>query len=229
MLEDALSYPTKGDSGIARVLIGGGLLMFSWLLVPGFIAAGYLLRALGAASRGEGPPPFDDWSGMLVDGLKATVVSFVYGIVPFAVFGVLFVVVFGGAGAGGDAGGIVAGIGLLGVFVAIPFVFVVYYVVPAALTNVAREGSMSAAFDFETLKPVLSSGSYLTAVLLTFVVNLVGSAVLGFLSAFFVGLIVAPFYYFWFGLVGYYMFGEAFGEVAGRASSRTAAGASPTG
>jgi hypothetical protein len=213
MLEESLSYPTKGDSGIARILIGGVLLFFGWLLLPLFIIAGYLVRSLGQVSVDPeaDPLPFEDWGGLLIEGLKATVISLVYALIPLVFIGVMLVIV----GVGGSAdSGIVAGVGLLGLLTTLPGILVIQYLVPAALTNFAREGSIAAAFDFEALKPVLVSKSYILATILIFGVSIVGGMVLSFLSIFLIGIVLAPFYYFWLALASQYMYGRAFADAS---------------
>ncbi|WP_224447547.1 DUF4013 domain-containing protein [Haloprofundus salilacus] len=226
MLEDSLSYPTKGDGGIARLLIGGVLLFFSWLVVPVFLVSGYLVRTAGSVSYGdEDPPAFEDWGGLLVDGLKATVITVAYSFVPVAIVAVMLLVVLGGGSAGGNAGGLLAGVGLLGMLLVLPAALVVTYLLPAALINFAREDSLGAAFDFSTLKPVLLSQQYIVATVLVFVVSIVGGMILSFLSAILVGIVLAPFYYFWLGLASQFMFGRAFAEVANARDGATPAAA----
>jgi hypothetical protein len=215
MLEDSLSYPTNGDGGIKRLLIGGVLLFFGWLLVPVFVVSGYLVRAAARVSYGdEEPPAFDDWGGLIVDGLKVTLISIAYSLVPGVIFAVMFLVVLGGGSAGGNAGGLLAGVGMLGTLLALPVMLVITYLLPAALINFARNDSLGAAFEFSTLKPVLLSQQYIVATLLVFAISMVGGAVLSLLAAFLVGFFIAPFYYFWLGLASQFLFGRAFAEVA---------------
>lgn len=227
MLEDSLTYPTKGDSGIARILIGGGLLLFSFLIVPLFAVMGYFVQTLVGASRGETEPPaFEDWGALIVDGLKAFVVSIAYSLVPLVLFVVLMLVIGFGAPAGGDSAGtgaLFAGVGILMMLLYLVVALVINYVLPAAITNFAREGSIGAAFDFEALKPVLTSGSYVKAVLLMFGVALVVGVAFSIFAMITLGLgyIAAPFVYFYIYLAGAYMFGTAFGDVAGIEQSGT--------
>lgn len=218
MLEDALSYPTNGESGLVRILIGGVLGLLSVLILPSFLVAGYMLRTMAGASRGDPEPPaFDDWGGLFVDGLKATAAGIAYAFGPMLLVIVVAAVIGAGASAGGDAGGALAGIGILAILLIVLLLFVIQYAVPAALTNLGREGSLGAAFDFETLKPVLTSGEYLKAVLLVFGIALVGGTALSVFAVVTLGIgyLVAPFFYFWLYLAGSYMFGTAFGSVVG--------------
>ena len=217
MLEDALSYPTKGESGLVRILLGGVLGLLSVLILPAFVVAGYMLRAMAGASRGDPEPPaFDDWGGLFVDGLKATAAGIAYSFGPILLMIAVAVVIGAGASAGSESmASALAALGLLAVLLIVVLLFVIQYAVPAALTNLGREGSLGAAFDFETLKPVLTSGEYLKAVLLTFGISMVGGTALSVFTTVTVGLgmIAIPFFYFWLYLAGSYMFGTAFGSV----------------
>ena len=240
MLEEGLSYPLNGDDALGRIVIGGLLGFGSFLIVPAFALLGYLVWVLEGAARGEEEPPaFEDWGDMIVDGLKATGVSLVYGIVPFAL---MFVSIFV-AGSGGTSGndtvtGILGGVGLLGLLVSFVAMIVLYYLIPAALTNMALEDDFGAAFDFDAIKQVILSGDYLVAWLIPFVlaagVQILLSAVTFVLILSIVGilalplvLIVGPFIQFYVQVAAFYMFGVAFGKVvdvpgAGGAEQNTA-------
>lgn len=231
MLEDSLTYPTKGDSGIARNIIGGCLFLFFFLIVPPFAAVGYLVRTLAGASRGEAEPPaFEEWGGLVVDGFKAFLISLAYALAPLVLLAVFMAVLGAGGRASDGASGILAGVGVVAMLLYFAVALAINYVLPAAITNFGREGSMGAAFDFETLKPVLTSGSYIKAVLLTFVVAIaigVAFSVFAFVTLG-LGYLVAPFVYFYVYLAAAYMFGTAFGDVAGVEGSRAGrAGAAP--
>jgi hypothetical protein len=217
MLEDGLTYPLEGDSAVARILIGGVLGFLSVLVIPAFALLGYSVWVLAGAARGEREPPaFEDWGTMIVDGLKATVVAIVYGIVPFVLIFVSFFVIAGGGASGSDtAAGILGGIGLLGMLLSFVAMFVLYYVIPAALTNMALEGSLGAAFDFGTIKQAVFSADYLVAWLIPFVIAFVMNLVVFALAITVVGLLVVPFIQFYVQVAVFYMFGTAFGKVVG--------------
>lgn len=229
MLEDGLTYPTRGESWIARFLIGGVLSLLSFLILPAFIVTGYLVRALGSTIRGDpDPPDWEDWGGLLVDGLKATLVILVYAVVPFAVFGVLSSVLIGaGSAAGGDGGGLLAGFGLLTMLLMIPALFVVYYFIPAALGNMAREDSFGAAFDFAVIKEVALSVEYFVAVLLPIVVGIITNVITWVLAITVVGLVLVPFVNFYGQLAIFHMFGIAFRETADGADTSQSSAAAP--
>jgi len=53
------------------VLISTLLIVGSFLIVPAFILIGYGFRVARAAALGRpNPPPYDDWGGLIVDGLR---------------------------------------------------------------------------------------------------------------------------------------------------------------
>ncbi len=233
MFEDGMSYPVRGD-WIGRTIIGGLLFIFSVLLIPLFFVMGYLIRVLKSTAAGaDEPPAFDEWGDLFVKGLVGTVISIIYSIIPFVVFGALGFVLFGVIGlagsAGGDGGGLVAGFGftamLLLSLLFIPVVFAVYYMVPAALTNYAIEDNIGAAFDLETIKPILLSSEYVIAVLMPLVVAVVLWIATSILSITVIGLLLVPFLQFYGQVAIFRMFGTAFKTVA----NQTPAAASTAG
>ncbi|WP_049981227.1 DUF4013 domain-containing protein [Halolamina rubra] len=215
MLEEGLSYPLNGDSALGRIIIGGLLGFGSFLIVPAIALMGYLVWVLDGAARGEEEPPaFENWGDMIVDGLKATAVTIVYGIIPFVLVFLSVFVIAGGTASGSDTGmGILGGIGLLGMLVSVVAMFLLYYLIPAALTNMALEDSFGAAFDFGTIKQVILTGDYLVAWLIPFVLAALMNVVVFLLAVTVVGLIVVPFIQFYVQVAAFYMFGVAFGKV----------------
>ncbi|WP_231182663.1 DUF4013 domain-containing protein [Haladaptatus sp. DYF46] len=201
---------------------------FSIFLIPAFFVAGYMVRTMNAASRNEEEPPeFTDWGTMFMDGVKGAVVAVVYGLIPFVI---MFVVGFAaGLTGSNDATGLASGLGVLTVLVSGVLGLAINYLLPAAITNLARTGTIGAAFDFDTLGPVLKSKEYITAVLLTFFVAIAIGVVVGVLAVFTLGfgLILLPFFYFWLYLAGSYMFGAAFGRVVETPHHSTEQSATP--
>ncbi|MFC7047081.1 DUF4013 domain-containing protein [Halobacteriaceae archaeon GCM10025711] len=231
MLEEALSYPTRGDRSIGRIIVGGLLVLFSFLIVPGLAALGYYVKVLGATSHGEQElPAFEDWGALIVTGLKAFVISFVYGIIPYFAFMLVGGLFGAGDYVGSGAGSLLTGVGLLVLLVGMVLAFAVQYVLPAALTSFAREGRLAAAFDFDAMKPVLTNNGYIIAVVLVFALAVGVAFLVAVATMFTFGLALllfvplGPFFYFWLYLVGAYMFGTAYGDAAsGRPAANTAA------
>ncbi|MDS0258077.1 DUF4013 domain-containing protein [Haloarcula sp. S1CR25-12] len=217
----------QGESWIGRMLIGGLLVFFAFFIIPIFFFQGYLLRVLGSSVRGDPEPPaWEDWGGLFVDGLKATVVAFVYALVPTIVFlGIGGVLVGIGGAAGDSGGGIIAGFGILTALLFIPVLLLVYYLVPAALANMAVEGSIGAAFDFEMISNVVLSVDYLVAVLMPIVVGVLLNIVSFLLGITIVGYLLVPFITFYGQVAIFRMFGLAFAKQSNKGPQTAASAA----
>jgi hypothetical protein len=222
MLEEGLSYPAQGDEWIGRFAIGGILTFLTFLIIPTFIIYGYFVRVLEYTIDGKTEPPeWEDWGDLLIDGLKGIAVTLVYAFIPLTIFGVIGTVfLVGGASAGGEGGGLFAGLGLITFLLLIPVMFLVYYFVPAALCNMAREDSITAAFDLGMIKQVALTGDYFVAILLPIVVGIVINFITSILAITFVGLILVPFVTFYGQVAIFHMFGIAFRENADGVSSQ---------
>jgi hypothetical protein len=214
MFEEGLSYPLRGDSALGRIVVGGLLSLASVLVVPGILVLGYLVRVLDSAARTEREPPaFEDWAGLLADGLQAIVITVVYGVLPVALVGFSVLVLGAGGAAESSLGGVVAGLGFLGFLVSLVALVFLYYLVPAALANFAIEDSMAAAFDAGMLKRTLLSVDYFIAWLIPFVLAFFVNLVTGVLAFTIIGLVFVPFIQFYTNVAVFYMFGRAVGKV----------------
>ncbi|MGQ4555668.1 DUF4013 domain-containing protein [Halobellus sp. GM3] len=220
MIQQSLQYLRTDDGWVTTVLIGGFLSLLSVLLVPTFLVMGYLVRvARGTMHGDEQPPVFDEWGDLFVDGLKAFVVAFVYGLVP----GIIAAVVVGGSVLSFVAGGSaestsLLGLGMVGLFVgglaAFALSLLAAYVAPAAIAAFAETDRLGAAFSLGELRPVLTSGAYATA-WLSGVAVLIGAGVIaGLLNAVpVIGTIAGAFVGFYAGVSAYYLIGHAWGEL----------------
>lgn len=211
MLEDGLGYPVR-DDWIGRVIIGGVLGIFSFLIVPLVVLNGYLYRVLERTIEGDSvPPEFTDWGEMFARGVGVSVIAIAYAIVPVLVY-VVIVSVFLGAGGlvGGDSGGVLAGLGVLSAVLLVPVLLFAYYVIPAAIANYASTGELGAAFDVAAITDVVFTADYLAAVLLPIVVGIVLWMVTVFLAITIVGLLFLPFLQFYGEVAIFRMFGTAF-------------------
>ncbi|WP_416841149.1 DUF4013 domain-containing protein [Haloferax sp. DFSO52] len=218
MISESINYLRNGEDWVKTVLIGGVLGLLSILIIPSFIVIGYLLRVVRATMRGdEEPPEFDEWGDMLVDGLKGFAIAFVYILIPaivalvFGFAGLIGIVAGGGSDAAGALGGIVTLLGLLAAFV---LSLIAAYLIPAALANYAETDRMGAAFEFSTLRPILTSGKYATAWLMAFVVLFAASIITGLLNVVpILGFVVGAFVTFYAAVAAYYIIGKTWGEL----------------
>ena len=193
-LEALLTYPMESDDWIVTVAIGTVLTL---LVIPFFIVYGYLVRVLRAGMNNDPEPPvFDDWGSLIVEGLIASVILFVYQLIP----AILFAVTVGGSLvailSGSEAG---AGIGIAGLFGGFVLSFVLAlvfgYVGLIGVANYAREGDIGAGFDIGVITDVATDSEYAIpwaiGVVVLLVAGVVGSIPILGQAVLFYALIVA--------------------------------------
>jgi hypothetical protein len=216
MISSSITYLRNSDELVKTILIGGVLSILSILLIPAFIVSGYLVRVLRSAIAGEAAAPtFGEWGELFVDGLKAFVIAFVYGLVP-AVVG--FVLVGGSVIAtfSTESGaGLLGGVGLLfGLAVSVVLGLAAWYLIPAATANFATTGRLSAGFDIGALRPVVTSKRYATGWLLALGVIVLAAIVAGMLNVIPVlGTIVGVFVSFAASVVAYHIIGRTWADL----------------
>lgn len=213
MLTEALSFPRADERWLRTTLIGGGLTLFGFLVLPAIVVNGYLLRVVEAAVAGdEQPPQFDDWVDLFVDGVLVFVVEFVYAAIPAFIFAAVvgFVVAIGAiAGTSMDDPSVWLGIGVIAaipVLAALLFVLLAAYLLPAALANFAMTGDLEAAFHVRTVARAAFTVDYAVAVLLAILVGIV----LGLIGGLLVLILVGFFVLFYLQVVVYHLFGQGF-------------------
>jgi hypothetical protein len=80
LTSDAAKYPLNNWK---KLIILGILLFIGFLIVPAFLAIGYIFKSLKLSIVGfDELPDFDGLGEMLIDGLKVFVVQLVYFIIP---------------------------------------------------------------------------------------------------------------------------------------------------
>lgn len=215
---EAARFPTESEDWVKTVLIGGVLLLFSFLIVPALAVYGYLLDVLrGGIDGAREPPVFEDWGDRIVAGVVAIVVALIYGLVPFLVFAVT---AGGGMAAMATGSEVGVGAGLLtilgGTLVAGLLALAFGYVGVAGLANYATTGRFGAAFDVDTIRAVATNREYAVhwlagaAVLFAAVVV---TGVLNFVPL--LGAIVGVFVSFYAQVVAWRVWGEGFAAATG--------------
>ncbi len=215
MISESISYLRNSDDVVKTVLIGGLLTIVSFLLIPAFIVAGYLVRVLQRTMNGNDEAPvFEDWESLLVDGLKAVAITLVYGLIP-AIVG--FVLVGGGimAAFSGDTGALIGGASILfGMLLSLILGLAAWYIIPAATANFAETGRLSDGFDFGTLRPVLLSRTYTTGWLMALGVIVLGGIVVSLLNVVpFIGALAGVFVSFYATVAAYYIIGHTWADL----------------
>ncbi|MEF8840615.1 MAG: DUF4013 domain-containing protein [Haloarculaceae archaeon] len=214
-IETLVKYPMESEEWIKTVAIGGVASIFAFLVVPLFLVAGYLVRAIRAGMDGaEEPPVFDEWGELLKQGFVASVIGFVYQLVPIIVVSVFVGGSILAIATGSDAG---AGVGMLGLiggaFVGWILSLIFGYVGFAGVANYAREGTFAAGFDFGVISDVVTSRAYLLAWAYVIALNIAVAVVVGLLNVVpILGGLVGVFVIFYALVIAGWLWGNGFAE-----------------
>ncbi|MCU4743830.1 DUF4013 domain-containing protein [Natronoglomus mannanivorans] len=213
MLQEAISYLRGSDDVWKTSIIGGVLLLFGFLLIPLFLAWGYIVEVVDRTARGDDEVPvFEDWGQLTVDGAKAVAIAIVYSFVP-AVIGVVLIgsIVLGSGetiGSLGAAGLAFTGLLTVGLLLAAAYAF------PAAVAHFAAERRFGASFDVETLRPILWNRTYATRWLLSVGIVLAGSIVTAALNELpMIGLLLGSIVGFYALVAAFYVIGQTWAEL----------------
>ena len=229
-IETLAKYPMESDDWIITVGIGGVTTLLSIFILPTIVVMGYLVRALRAGmERAEEPPVFDEWGELLKEGVMATIIAFVYQLVPIIVFSALIVGSLIPMLTGSEAGFGLGFFGLIAAFFAWWVLAIVFgYVGFAAVANYAKEGSIAAGFDIGTIIQVITSTDYMLAWLYVIALNIVVGLVAAMLNIVpFLGTIIGAFVGFYALIIAGWLWGDGFASATGADTAAEAADTTP--
>jgi hypothetical protein len=197
IINDALKYPT---SNWTKVFILGVIFVASFLIIPIFLAIGYLFRVIKATFAGiDELPDFDNLGEMFVDGLKVFVVGVAYAI-PLIIISAIISAIFGIHYNSAVNAGTFTGFNVF----ALATAYIIYLVIAIiiglieymAIANMALyEGDLGAAFKFnEVLDRIarIGWGKYIIWYIVMVVLGLIAALISGVLIVILIGIIIAP-------------------------------------
>jgi hypothetical protein len=209
-IEDAITYPFEDPDWVNKLLILGAIALAGFVIpfLPWIFIYGYAAQITRqAALEGGLPklPSWDDWTALLLDGLRAAGVYLVYWlpvvVLFFTAFGVIFIPTFSAiiAENTGNAGDEVVAplllLGVLGFFALLMLAFVVSMVVglfvPLPLARAIVEQRFAAAFEPRPVWALVKAnfGGLVITWLLIVVIGLLAGIAVQFLA---VTIILAP-------------------------------------
>lgn len=216
----SFSFVFEDKEWVTKILIAGLItllgVLFSWLVIPGILAAlvlsGYGLEITRRVLRGESEllPAWDNWGQLFTDGLMVVIIGIVYAI-PMIVVSLCLGIPLGAASENSDAAGALAGsiLGCLNLLWGI----VLSFLLPPAIAIYAKEGNLSAAFRFGDVVALVRDHftTYLITAVMVWVAGIIGG--LGVLVCGVGWLFTAPYSTF----VTSHLYGQAYVEAAGLA------------
>jgi hypothetical protein len=229
-------FPFQDGESTTRFVVGCALLFGSYLipLIPAIFVYGYTLRILRSTAEGEAPsmPAWDDWSGFFGLGLRGALVNFLFllpgvgtlmlGIAFYC--GSLFVMPFISGTKSAESGAAFAlimlammvmflamGIGsLLAMMGVLPL--------PAALSHLAVNGKLAAAFRVGEWWPILWANKLGYAIAFVVAAGILGVAYYGFILLYSTVVLICLAFivlipiFFYVELVATALFGEVYRE-----------------
>lgn len=208
----------EGDEWKKTILIGGVLLLFSFLIVPAILAYGFVIRTIHDCLEGEtAPPEFGEWRELAIQGIYGWIIGIIYLIIPFIVGAVTVGGSLTAIGSGTQTGAAAGVAGIVGGFFVTTILSLVFgYFAVVAIVNFARRGEFNAGFEFDTIKQIALSGDYFKAWLLGVGVFIVASVISGILNIIpFLGFIIGSFVLFYAQLSAAKLWADGFSAAIG--------------
>lgn len=202
-ITEALTAPIGADRWLTRVAIGGVLTLGSVFIVPLFVLAGYMIRVVRAGSSGSAPlPPFTNPVGLILDGIRWAVISAIFIAIPTVVGAIGTVVA---ARAFVELSIEMATLVLIGVILLTTVTFfIAIYLLPIAIINLSRSGTLAGAFDRPRTKDIAMCREFPPVWAAWFGLLVIGGVVSGMLSV----LVVGIFVYFYIMTASHYLLGN---------------------
>lgn len=199
IVSDSIKYPSS-DWG--KVLILGVIFIASILIVPIFLAYGYIFRIIKATLAGvDELPEFDEIGDMFVDGLKIFVVAIVYSIPIMIVYGIIYVIAMGMISAASYTDYTTASSAAFGLLAILYIVMLIVAIIVSlfelmAIANMAYyDGDLGAAFRFSEILEHISRigwGKYIVTLIVIWILAGIGFFI-GWLTFFIlIGIILLP-------------------------------------
>ena len=204
---ETVKFPANDVEWIKKILIGGLLMLIP---IVNFITLGYYIKTMrGGIDGNSSLPEWDDWGNLFVKGLLVVIVVFIYMLIPLAV---MFLSI-GGAAISSIASDDVSPASICtiigGSLVSVVLMFIVFLLLPMALSIYAKEDSIVAAFGIGEIISRIKSviGEYIIAILVLYALMFIVS----FISMIpFIGWVVMIFANFYVALVAANMFGKVY-------------------
>jgi len=202
----AFTYVFDDEEWIMKIVIGGIVTLFSFLLIPIPLLVGYMIQVIQNVARGD-PKPLPAWSNMgalFVKGLKWIVVAIVYAL-PLILIVCLTTIL--SLAVGGDrrtADTLLTTVSLLTTCCNLIWSLFMTVVMPSAMIRFSLTENIGAAFQFGEVFRLITSnlGNYIIVIILGWVASFV--AMFGFILC----LIGVIFTTFWAVVVTGHLYGQ---------------------
>mgnify|MGYP001302535141 CR=1 FL=1 len=218
----AFSFVFDDDQWITKILIAAAILalgiLFSWVLLIPLILAGLLLGGYGVeitrrVINGGIPvlPEWDNWSDLLVDGVKVWVIGIVYALPIIIVSACLSIPI---SIAGENSQEVSSAFSAILSCLSVLWGIVMSLLLPAAIAHFVAEDDLGSAFHFVDVFNLVKNNfsTYLIVLIMSWVASLIGG--LGLIVCGVGWLVTYPYATF----VTSHLYGQGYLEATGRSA-----------
>lgn len=212
-IERGFKFVFQEKNWFGKIVVGGLMILFSFLVIPLLIYYGYLVEVAMRTIRGEEQllPEWDNIGRKIANGFKLFVIVLIY-LIPFFVLFIFPMLSVNFEFDGMKGREIVASAGKLSgeslLLFILSFVYLIFFalIFPFIVGKFSENESISDAFAISDIFSMFRNniGDAVIVFLLTVFVQLLAS--LGFVLCF-VGLLLTA---FWANIVQYYLYGELY-------------------
>lgn len=207
----SFTFTFEDQEWIVKILIGGLLSLFSFLLIPIPILTGYYLDVIETTREGNDLPlpKWDNFGRYFSRGLMVSIGALVY-MLPTLLLACCFIFV-GFADESGE-GGLAATLALCLTCLITLYSLGIWVVLPAAVVRYLETGTLAGMFEFGKIWNLIqrNPGQYFTVILLA----LGASLAAGIVASVTCGLI-SPWTSFWATVVGAHLLGQFWRNAGG--------------
>jgi len=179
----AVRFVLDDKQWISKLLIGVLMSVLAFLIVPGLILQGYLVKVIRQVMGGNDNelPEWTDWGKLLSDGLFVTLGQIIWTL-PFILLFVVGGLATGGLGSMADRGSDIATAGVMGgglllICLAVLFAVVFLFLTPALMIQYAIKDEFGAMFRFGEVFDIIRN--HTADILIAFLVTLAAVVVIG--------------------------------------------------
>jgi hypothetical protein len=167
-LQQAFTYPFKDPAWISKLAIAAGLSLFNVLIIPIFLVTGYgcrIMKRVIVERQQPTLPEWDDWGGLLKDGVRIYAAELVYTLPAILAFLVTFGVFLFSTILTAESGRIEPWMPFLWLSLPIGFFLSMGLTIPAhiislvAMTHLVAKDRFSAAFQFREMWTIFKANA----------------------------------------------------------------------
>lgn len=227
----AYTFIPEEEDWIKNIVIGGVLILFSFLIIPIFFLIGYQVRVVKRVMDGDVHPlpEWDDWGEMFMDGLVVLVAQIVYALpVILLTLCSFFIWVPAATDPGGDFGAALSGAAIFGLVVLTCLVFLfaiaLAFIIPALYIQYARTGEFGPMFQIGEIIRIAREN--FVDVLIVIVASIAAGFVLGLVTWIPLcgWLILAPLGSMWIMIATAHLYGQIAAKTDGKEAEVAYAG-----